>query len=68
VHTLSLTRYDEILDLHLLKLASSKDKIAWCYFITERLSDLRDPERKFSARRIQHVREIGKNALCGLWA
>src|SRR5439155_420971 len=56
----------EVLQLHLLELARAEHEVAWRDLVAERLADLRDPERRLLARRRQHVREVGEDALRGL--
>lgn len=58
----------KILDFHLLEFARAKRKVAGRDFIAERFADLRDAERQFFARRIQHIREIDEDALRGFGA
>src|ERR1041384_7481959 len=52
-------------DLHLLEFTSPKREVARRDLVPERLSDLRDPERKLEPHRLQHVIEIDENSLRG---
>ncbi len=56
-------RLDEELHLHLLELTGSKDEVAGRYLVTERLSDLCDPEGDPLSRGVQHVEKVHVDAL-----
>ena len=60
---LRLGRRHEELHLHLLELARAEDEVAGRDLVAERLADLRDPERRFLARELQHVLEVDEDAL-----
>ena len=56
-------RRHEELHLHLLELARAEDEVARRDLVAEGLADLRDPERRFLARELQHVLEVDEDAL-----
>src|SRR3569832_158260 len=54
---------DEILHLHLLKLARTQDKVARRDLVAKRFSNLRDSEWNLAAHRRLHVQEVDENPL-----
>jgi len=54
---------DEILHLHLLKLARAEDEVARRDLVAERLANLRNAERQLHAAGVDHVLEIDEHAL-----
>ena len=56
-------RLDEELDLHLLELAGAEDEVSRRDLVAEGLADLADAERRLLARGLQHVGEVGEDAL-----
>jgi hypothetical protein len=61
-----IPRLDEELDLHLLELARAEDEVSGRDLVAERLADLADAERRLLARGLQHVGEVGEDALSRL--
>ena len=59
---------DEILNLHLLKLAAAEDEIARRNLITKRLALLSDTKRQVRVETIDDVFEIGEDTLGGFRA
>src|SRR5581483_1142721 len=59
--------FDEKLHLHLLELAGAEDEVSWRNFITERLADLRDAERRLQPARLLDIQEVDEYPLCGFW-
>src|SRR3989344_1816296 len=57
---------DKILELHLLKLSLSENKIPWRNFVSKCLADLSYSERKFRMMRIYEIFKINKDSLCCL--
>src|SRR5439155_5359456 len=66
VPLLGLVRRHEVLHLHLLELAHAEEEVARGDLVAERLTDLRDAERRLAARYLEHVLEVDEDALCGL--
>src|SRR5689334_12127042 len=62
------TRRNEELELHLLEFADPEDEIARCDLVAECFTHLSDPEGQFLSTRVEHVLEIDKDALGGLWS
>src|SRR5438046_10010556 len=56
-------RLDEEFQFHLLELAGAEGEIARCDFVAKRLADLRDAERDFHSRGIEHVFELREDGL-----
>ena len=61
-------RLDEKLQLHLLELARAEGEIARRDLVAKRLADLRNAERDFLPRSLQHVLELRENRLRGFRA
>jgi hypothetical protein len=61
-------RRHEVLHLHLLELERAEDEVAGRDLVPERLSDLRDPERRLAARDLGDVLEVDEDPLGRLGA
>ena len=59
---------DEILHLHLLKLAGAEDEVTRGDFVAERFTDLGDTEGQFHAAGIDDILEVDEHALGGFGA
>ena len=57
------TGFDKKLQFHLFKFTDSEYEVPRGYFISERLTDLRDTERELGRCRVQDVLEIGEYSL-----
>src|SRR5947209_7277368 len=57
------TRFDEILDFHLLEFERTKHEVAWCDLVAKRLSNLRDTKRKLASHGRGDVGEVDEDAL-----
>src|SRR5712691_5542714 len=66
VPLLGLVWWHEELHLHLLELAHAEQEVARCDLVAERLTDLRDAERRLAPRELRHVLEVDEDALRGL--
>ena len=60
---LGLRRRHEVLHLHLLELARAEDEVPGRDLVAKRLAHLRDPERRFLARELEHVLEVDEDPL-----
>ncbi|MPM64448.1 hypothetical protein SDC9_111334 [bioreactor metagenome] len=58
----------EELQLHLLKLADTEDKVARRDLVSEGFSNLRDAERQLFARGALHIFKVDEDTLCGFGA
>jgi len=58
-------RRNEILHLHLLELTRPQDEVAWGYFVTKRLTNLRNTKRQLATHRSLHIQKVNEYALCG---
>src|SRR5680860_1433656 len=63
---LRLCGRDEVLHLHLLELERAEDEVPGRDLVAERLSDLRDAERRLAPRDLGDVLEVDEDALRGL--
>mmetsp|Transcript_3350 Transcript_3350/g.10452 ORF Transcript_3350/g.10452 Transcript_3350/m.10452 type:complete len:380 (-) Transcript_3350:66-1205(-) len=63
---LDVRRLDEILKLHLLKLARAEDEVSRRDLVAECLANLRDAEGHLDARARDHVFKVGEDPLCRL--
>ena len=61
-------RFAEVLHLHQLELAQTKDEVARRDLVAKSLALLGDAEREPAPRRIDDVREVHEHPLCGLGA
>ena len=63
VPLLRLRGRDEVLHLHLLELERAEDEVPGRDLVPERLSDLRDPERRLAPGDLRDVLEVDEDAL-----
>lgn len=68
VPLLSIFGRNEELKFHLLELTRSENEISRRDFVAERLTDLRDAERRLLPTRLQHVGKVDEHALCSFWS
>ena len=61
-------RFDKEFHFHLLKLASSENEVSGSDFVSKRLSDLTDAERRLHSRRTKNVGKVHKDSLRGFWS
>mmetsp|Transcript_19604 Transcript_19604/g.28288 ORF Transcript_19604/g.28288 Transcript_19604/m.28288 type:complete len:298 (-) Transcript_19604:401-1294(-) len=65
---LVISRWDEVLNLHLLKLPGPEDEVAGGDLVAEGLADLGDSKGQLDAGSVDDVLEVGEDALGGLGA
>ena len=63
-----MLRINEVLNLHLLKLAATEDEVARCNFITKCLALLSDTKRQIRIKSINDIFKISENTLSGFRA
>src|SRR5210317_1945396 len=59
--------FTEEFNLHLLKLSSPKNKLSWCYFVSERFSNICNSKRNLCSHCSQNILKIYKYTLCCFW-
>ena len=59
---------NEELDFHLFKFTAAEGEIARSDFVAKGLADLCDAEWNSNARAVDHVFEVGEDALRGFWS
>ena len=65
---ISVIRVHEVLNFHLLELASTENKVTGSDLVTERLTNLANTERRALTRSSDHIVEVHENTLSGLRA